>query len=81
MEKLKRQCTELFKEGKFRVSKSPYADPSVMVRKSDSSIRVCIDCRAINQRTVKDSFPIPRIDDLIEKLREANCISVLRTLI
>jgi len=48
-----------------------------MVRKLDGSIRVCIDHRAINERAVKDSFPLPRIDDLIDKLREANCITHL----
>ena len=74
---LRRQCTELFKEGKVRVSKSPYAAPIVMVRKKDGSIRVCIDYRAINERTVKDPFPLPRIDDFIDKLREANCITHL----
>ena len=58
-EELKRQCTELFKEGKVRVSKSPYAAPIVMVRKSDGSIRVCIDYRAINERTVKVRFLYP----------------------
>ena len=47
-EELKRKCTELFKECKVRVSKCPYAAPIVMVRKSDGSIRVCIDYRAIN---------------------------------
>jgi len=76
-EELKRQCTELFKEGKVRISKSPYAAPIVMVRKSDGSIRVCFDCRTIYERTVKDPFPLPRIDYLIDKLREANCITHL----
>jgi hypothetical protein len=76
-EELKRQCTQLFKEGKVRISKSPYAAPIVMVRKSDGSIRVCIDYRAINERTVKDSFPLPRIDDLIDQLRDAACITHL----
>jgi hypothetical protein len=66
-EELKRQCTELFKEGKIRISKSPYVAPIVMVRKSDGSIKVCIDYRAIDERTVKDSFPLPRIDDLIDQ--------------
>ena len=76
-EELKRQCTELFKEGKVRVSKSPYVASIVMVRKSDGSIRVCIDYCAIIERTVKDSFPLPHIDDLIDKLIEANCITHL----
>jgi putative transposase len=48
-----------------------------MVQKLDGSIRVCIDYREINERTVKDFFPLPRIDDLIDKLREANCITHL----
>ena len=76
-EELKRYCTKLFKEGKARFSSSPYAAPNVMVRKSDGSIRVRIDYRAINQRTVNNLFPLPRIDDLIDKLREANCITHL----
>ena len=48
-----------------------------MVRKSDGWIRVCIDYRAINERTVKDPFPLPRIDDLIDQLRDATCITHL----
>jgi hypothetical protein len=59
------------------VSKSSYAAPTVMVRKSDDSIRVCIDYRAITERTAKDSFPLPRIDDLIDKLRDATLITHL----
>ena len=74
-EDLKRQCTELFKEGKVRVSKSSYAAPIVMVRKLDGSIRVCIEYRAINEYTVKDSFPLPRIDHLIDQLKDATCIT------
>jgi hypothetical protein len=66
-EELKRQCTELFKEGKVRVSSSPFVAPIVMVQKSDGSIRVCIDYCAIDKRTVKDLFPLPCIDDLISK--------------
>jgi hypothetical protein len=76
-EELTRQCTKLFREVEDRVSKSPYAAPIVMVRKSCGSIRVCIDYRAINERTVTDSFPLPRIDVLIDKFREANCITHL----
>ncbi len=46
-----------------------------MVLKSDGSIRVCIDYRAINERTEKNSFPLPRIDDLIDQLRDATCFT------
>ena len=48
-----------------------------MVRKSDGSIRVCINYRAINERTEKGSFPLPRIDDLIDQLKDATCITHL----
>ncbi len=48
-----------------------------MVRKSCGSVRVCSNYRAINERTVKDSFPLPRIDDLTDQLRDATCITHL----
>jgi hypothetical protein len=46
-----------------------------MVRKSYGLIRVCIDYRAIDEHTVKDSFSLPRIDDLIDQLKDATCIT------
>jgi len=77
-EELKRQCTEHIKEGKVRVSNNPYAAPIVMVRKSNGTIRVCINYREINECTVKDSFPLPRIDDLlIDQSSVATCIAHL----
>ena len=76
-DKLKRQCTWLFQQGKIRVSNNPYVAPIVIIRKADGYVRVCIDYRAINERTVRDSFPLPRIDDLIDKLREDHCITHL----
>jgi len=76
-EELKRQCTDLAKQGLVRVSNSPYAAPIVMVRKPDGSIRICVDYRALNECTVKDSFPLPRIDDLLDKLRSARCMTHL----
>jgi hypothetical protein len=48
-----------------------------MVQKSDCSNIVCIDYHAINERTVKDVFPLPRIGDLIDQLKEATCITHL----
>jgi hypothetical protein len=59
------------------VSYSPYAAPIVIVRKHDGPIRVCVDYRALNECTVKDSFPLPRIDDLLDKLRSAKCMTHL----
>ena len=48
-----------------------------MVRKSDGSIRVCIDYRTINERTVKNSLALSRFDDLIYQLRDVTCITQL----
>ncbi len=47
-EELKRQCTNLFKQGLVRVSNSPYVAPILVVRKLNGSIRVCVDYRALN---------------------------------
>jgi hypothetical protein len=76
-EELKRQCTDLVKQALVRVSHIPYVAPIVMVRKPDGSIRICVDYRALNECTVKDSFPLPRIDDLLDKLRNAKCMTHL----
>jgi hypothetical protein len=48
-----------------------------MVQKLDGSIRVCVDYIAWNDCTIKDSFPLPRIDDLLDKLRSAKCMTHL----
>ncbi|CAC5415226.1 unnamed protein product [Mytilus coruscus] len=50
----------------IRPSQSPYSSPLVIVRKADSSIRVCCDFRRVNLDSVKDSYPLPRIDDSID---------------
>jgi len=74
---LKRQCIDLSKQGLVRVSNSPYAAPIAMVRKADGSIRVFVDYIALNECIVEDSFPLPRTDDLLDKLRNAKCMAHL----
>jgi len=66
-DELKYQCTKLFQQVKICVSISPYATQIVMVCKPDGSVRVCIDYRAIIDHTVRDTFTLPMIDDLIDK--------------
>ena len=63
--------------GTIRESHSPYASPIVLVRKKDGSLRLCIDYRTLNKRTVKDNFPLPRIDDTLDALYGAKWFSSL----
>ena len=58
-------------------SKSPWASPIVPVTKKDGSTRLCIDYRALNNVTIKDSYPLPRIEDSLDALRGSQWFSVL----
>jgi hypothetical protein len=52
----------------IRKSKSPFASPTTIATKKDGSLRVCIDLRRLNEATIKDSYPLPRIADLLAQL-------------
>jgi len=47
---------------------SPWVSPAVLVKNKDNSIRFCVDYRKLNAITIKDSYPIPRIDDMLDQL-------------
>ena len=68
---------KLADQGVIRQSKSPYASPVVLVKKKDGSLRMCIDYRQLNAKTVKDSFPLPRIEESLEALKGARYFSSL----
>ena len=57
------------------MSNSPYDAPIVMIRKSDGFIRVYVDYKALNECIVKNSFPLPQIDVLLDNLRYAKCMT------
>ena len=69
--------TELLHSGKIRPSNSPWASPVVLVRKKDGTLRFCIDYRRLNDVTVKDAYPLPRIEDAIDYLTGAKYFSAL----
>lgn len=59
----------------LRSSTSPYASPILLVKKKDGSWRLCVYYRALNTQTVKNRYPIPLIDDILDQLRGATIIS------
>ena len=63
--------------GVIRKSFSPWASNIVIVRKKDGSLRMCIDYRQLNRRTIKDSFALPRIEEILESLGGNRHFSVL----
>lgn len=63
--------------GIIRPSHSPFSSPVVLARKKDGSLRMCVDYRGLNQRTIKDSYALPRIDDILDSLAGAKYFSVL----
>ena len=60
--------TELIDHGFIRPSKSTYGSPVLFVKKKDGSLRMCIDYRALNKITIKNKYPLPRIDELLDRL-------------
>jgi hypothetical protein len=69
------QLQELLDKGFIRPSISPWGAPVLFVKKKDGSLRMCIDYRELNKLTVKNRYPLPRIDDLFDQLQGASWFS------
>jgi hypothetical protein len=72
---LKKQIDELSEKGYIRPSTSPWAAPVLFVEKKDGTRRMCIDYRTLNEVTIKNKYPLPRIEDLFDQLRGASVFS------
>ena len=76
-DEMEEQVKDLLAQGFIRPSASPYGAPILFVPKKDGRWRMCIDYRALNKQTVKDQFPLPRIDSLLERLGQAKVFTKL----
>ena len=75
LKELKQQLQELTESGFVRPSTSLWGAPVLFVKKKDGSLRMCIDYRMLNSVTIKNKYPLPRIDDLFDQLRGASMFS------
>ncbi|CAF4775454.1 unnamed protein product, partial [Rotaria sp. Silwood2] len=71
------ETEKLFKQDSIEPSTSPWCSPVVLVRKKDGTTRFCVDYRKLNDITVKDSFPLPRIDDIFDQLSQSTYFTTL----
>ncbi|KAL8147704.1 hypothetical protein AgCh_005141 [Apium graveolens] len=69
MKELETQLQDLLEKGVIRPSVSPWGAPVLFVKKKDGSMRLCIDYQELNKLTIKNKYPLPRIDDLFDQLR------------
>ncbi|GAQ89856.1 putative retrotransposon protein [Klebsormidium nitens] len=75
LEELRRTLDDLLAKGFIRPSNSPWGAPVLFAPKKDGGLRFCIDYRGLNKQTVKNAYPLPRADDLIDQLHGAKFFS------
>jgi hypothetical protein len=75
LKELQLQLEEILKKGYIHPSVSPWGDPVLFMKKKDGTLRLCIDFQQLNKVTVKNKYPLPRIDDLFDQLKGARIFS------
>ena len=75
LDELRKQLDELITNGYIQPSRSPYGAPILFVKKKSGELRMCVDYRALNKMTIKNKYPIPLIDDLIDRVHGAKVFS------
>ena len=77
LDEMRKQLDQLLSNGFIRPSTSPFGAPVLFVKKKDGSLRMCIDYRGLNMLTVKNRYPLPRCDELFDRIRGAKYFSKL----
>jgi hypothetical protein len=77
LEEVKEQLTMLIEAGFIQPSKSPFGAPIIFVPKKNGKLRMCVDYRALNAVTVKNRYPLPRIDELLDRLQGSSVYTKL----
>jgi hypothetical protein len=72
---LKMQLQDLLEKGFIRSSSLPWGCPAIFVKKKDQTLRMCVDYRTLNEVTIKNKYPLPRIDILVDQLIGARVFS------
>ena len=74
---IEQNIKEMLDQGIISPSASSWASPVILVPKKDGSLRFCIDYQKLNAITIRDAYPLPRIDDTLDSLQQSNFISTL----
>ena len=77
MEELRQHIRQLLSKDIIRPSTSPYLSPVVLVRKKSGELRMCVDYRGLNAKTIKDAYPLPRIEESLDALNGAALFSTM----
>lgn len=77
-QEVKQYLEDLINRGWIKKSKLPYSSPIVCVRKKSGELRLCVDYRELNQKSLPDRHPIPRIQDMLDSLSGSSWFSVPR---